>query len=51
MKVVTIKVSRHKTGLSGRASMGVTGPVLEHLQQWLEMVKQLHPSSPLVVPN
>lgn len=51
VKVVTIKVSRHKTGLSERAGVGVTGPVLEHLQQWLEMVKQLHPSSPLVFPN
>jgi len=33
---------------SERASIGVSGPIVEHLHRWLEVVKKLHPSSPLI---
>ena len=51
VRVLTVKVSRHKTGMSERASVGITGPLIQHLHQWLEVVKKIHPSSPLVFPS
>lgn len=44
VKVLTVKVSHHKTGLPEKASIGVSGPIVEHLHCWLEVAKKLHPS-------
>lgn len=51
VRVLTVKVSHHKTGLSERVSEDANSPVLEHLYPWLEIVEKLHPPSPLVFPS
>ena len=51
VRVLTAKVSYHKTGLSERVSVDANSPVLEHLYPWLEIVEKLHPSSPFVFPS
>ena len=33
--VLTIKVRKHKTGMSERAGIGVTGEVIGHLEEWM----------------
>ena len=51
VSVVTIKVSNHKTGMTERARVGLSGQIIDHLHMWVEIVKSIHPSSPLVFPS
>ena len=48
VRVLTIKVCNHKTGMLERAGIGLCGETIEHLNHWMKVRRILLPDSTLV---
>lgn len=49
-KVLTVKVAKHKTGSTERATVGCSGELLQQLEHWVDIRWRLIPDSHLVFP-